>query len=119
MAMLKIPKQFEIFYNDLLCELAKVSSINTMKRNKENKIRLENRKIFVATEKSSPKFEEIPLDFIKKTYDELLRNNEVTQSYLSEILYVKRSAFIISAFSLLKNYIAYDENHNSIKVINK
>jgi len=112
-----LPKQFEIFYNDLLCELAKKSSINTMTENKENKIRIENRKIFVATKKSEPEFKEIPLNFIKTAYEELLKNNEVTQTYLSKTLYVKRSAFILAAFSLL-GYIAYDENKNSIKVIN-
>lgn len=112
-----IPIKFEDFFDDLLCELAKKSSINTMNEDKENKIRIENRKIFVVTKKSEPEFKEIPLKFIKTTYEELLRNNEVTQTYLSKTLNVKRSAFIMSAFSLL-NYIAYDENENSIKVIN-
>lgn len=119
MPKLKMPNKFEIFYSDLLCELAKVGSINTMTKNKENIIRVENRNIFVATEKSSPKFEEIPLKFIMTTYEELLNNNEVSQSYLSETLYVKRSAFIMSAFALLKDYIVYDKNSNSLKVINK
>ena len=113
-----IPQKFEIFFDYLLCVLTKLSSIHTMTKKKINNIRIENRNIFVATEKSSPKFEEIPLNFIKTTYEELLRNNEVSQSYLSETLYVKRSAFIMSAFSLLE-YIEYDANNNSIKVINK
>ncbi len=113
------PIKFEDFFNDLLCELAKVSSIHTMTMKKLNKIRVENRSIYVATEKSSPEFEEIPLQFIKTTYEELLKNNEVLQSYLSETLYVKRSAFIMSAFALLKDYIVYDKKNNSLKVIHK
>jgi|SRR5690606_3405626 len=113
----KFPQDFETFYDDLLCELAKVSSINTMKEKKENRIKLEDRKIFVATGKSTPDFKEIPLKFIKTTYEELLKNNEVTQKHLSKTLYVKRSAFIICAFFLLE-YVGYDENKNSIKVSN-
>lgn len=113
-----LPLKFEDFYSDLLCELVKHSTINTMTMNKENKIRIENRNIFVATKKSEPNYELIPLEFIKKTYDELVKNNEVTQSYLSKTLYVKRSAFIMAAFSCL-DYIIYDENNNSLKVLNK
>lgn len=112
-----MPEKFDFFYNDLLCELAKVGSIYTMTKKKENIIKVENGDIFVATKKSSPKFEKIPLKFIRTTFDELLKNNEVSQSYLSETLYVKRSAFIMSAFSLLNNYIVYDEKSNSLKVI--
>jgi len=109
------PKNFDTFYNDLLRELAKVNSINTMTMNKENKVKIENCNIYVATNKSKPKYNEIPLKFIKKTYEELLKNKEVTQSHLSETLYVKRSAFIMSAFSLL-DYITYDKNKNSLKI---
>jgi hypothetical protein len=109
------PVNFEDFYNDLLCELAKVSSIKTMTMNKENKIKIEERNIFVATKKSNPNYELIPIEFIKKAYNELLNNSEVTQSYLSETLYVKRSAFIMSAFSRLE-YINYDEVNNSFKI---
>ena len=114
----KFPVKFDDFYDDLLCELAKVSTINTMTMNKENKIRIENRSIFVATQKSEPNFELIPIEFVKKTYDELLKNNEVTQTYLSKTLYVKRSAFMLAAFSRL-DYIIYDEDNNSLKVLPK
>lgn len=109
-------QDFEIFYNDLLCELSKRSSINTMTKNKVNRIRIEDRKIFVETEKSEPNFKEIPLKFIKITYAELLKNNEVTQTYLSKTLSVKRSAFLLPALSLLE-YITYDRSENSIKII--
>jgi hypothetical protein len=119
MAKSSFPRNFELFYNDLLCALEKVSSIKTMTQKRENKIRLENRIIYVATQKSMPNYVKIPLKIIKKSYDELLTNNEVTQSYLSETLNVKRSAFIMSAFSLLTDYITYDKGNNSIKVITK
>jgi|ERR1035437_1522681 hypothetical protein len=119
MAESNFPQNFELFYNDLLCALEKVSSIKTMTQKRENKIRLENRRILVATKRSNPKYEEIPLEFIRKTYDELLTKNEVTQSYLSKNLNVKRSAFIMSAFSLLTDYITYDKDTNSIIVITK
>lgn len=106
---------FEDFYNDLLCELAKVGSIFTKKYNMLNKVRIENRIIYVSTKKSKPEFKEIPLKFIQKSFEALLKNKEISQSYLSKSLYVKRSAFIISAFSLLK-YIEYNEEKNSISI---
>ncbi|MDQ7816903.1 MAG: hypothetical protein RDU14_07725 [Melioribacteraceae bacterium] len=109
--------EFESFYNNLLCELAKHASIFTKKRNKQNRIRIEDRRIFVATKKSGEDYKEIPIEFIQTTFESLLEKNEVSQTYLSKNLYVKRSAFIISAFSLLDEYIEYDENNNSIKIV--
>lgn len=108
---------FENFYDLLLCELAKRSFILTKKQGKRNDIRLENRKVFVRTKKSGLKYEEIPLDFIKTAYDYLVENGEVTQNHLSKELNVKRSAFIISAFSLIEDSILYVKEENKIILI--
>jgi len=110
------PNNFDLFFNELLCCLAKNAIVETKRKKQINRIMLKERKIFVSTKRSGDEYKEIPLKFIQITYDYLVSGNELTQEFLSKSLYVKRSAFIFASFSLL-DFVEYDFNKNSIKFI--
>ena len=108
------------FRSDLFREISNlpgnsVKKLVTKKKNKTNYVKIEDDKIFVATERDFSKFKEIPEDFLITTFNELLNGKWLTLNRLSKELYVKRSAFIFAAFDLLP-YITYNHDLNAIKI---
>ncbi len=110
-----LPFSFNDFQEELLRVLSKTKEVNTLSRNKKNRIIVKDGVIKVQTDRSFPEYEDIPQEFIKITYEALKKDSYVKQSDLSKKLYVKRSAFIMAAFTLLE-YIEYDKDENSIKL---
>ena len=107
-------------WHELLSKLRKLQSKDGVseivtKANKElNLIKIDNNRIMVATKKTNWKsFKEIPFSMIETVYNELEINRTLTQSQISKGLNVKRSAFIISALSLLPE-IEYEEVKNAL-----
>jgi hypothetical protein len=65
--------------------------------------------------KSSPDYLEVPYNMFEKTWQVLQEKGRVSQSDLSRVHNVKRSAFMLIAFDLLDE-IKYKELNNSITI---
>jgi len=107
---------YEKFYKELISVLKKTKTIKTCSKGKINRIKIIDSKIYVATLHSHWQYKEIPEEFIKKAFNAVVKQKEVTQYRLSKELNIKRSAFIMAAFNLLTS-IKYDCQNNSIKII--
>ena len=111
---------YENFRSDLFRAISNlpggsVKKLVTKTKNKTNLVKIEDNKIFVATEIDFDEFKEIPENFLITTFDELLNGKWLTQNRLSKELYVKRSAFIFVAFDLLP-YTTYNHDLNAVKM---
>ncbi|KPK96131.1 hypothetical protein AMJ80_01655 [bacterium SM23_31] len=123
-ASLPVEAEKNFDYNEFISDLFRallnlpgstVKKLVTKTKNKTNLVKIEDNKIFVATEKDFDEFKEIPDHCLKTTFNELLDGMWLTQNRLKKELNVKRSAFIFTAFDLLP-YITYNHDLNAIKM---
>lgn len=109
-------KDFETeIYPNILQLLKKNNVYYTKNRKYENHVIIENQDILVMTKRSKPNYQHIPYELFNDTWKILNEQKTVTQHELSQIFNIKRSAFMLIAFSLL-DYVDYDSTDNSLNI---
>ena len=102
-------------YPDILNALRKNNIYYTKTRNEANHVMIENEDILVMTKRSKPDYQHIPYELFNDTWEILNDQKTLTQNELSQGFNIKRSAFMLIAFSLL-NYVDYDSTDNSLNI---
>ena len=102
-------------YPDILDALEPDTTYYTKTRNEPNHVIIENQDILVMTNRSKPDHQHIPYELFHDTWKILNNQKTVTQNELSSRFNIKRSAFMLIAFSLL-DYVDYNSTDNSLNV---
>ena len=102
-------------YPDILNALKNDTTYYTKTKNEPNHVLIENNDILVMTNRSQPDYQHIPYELFHKTWKILNDQKAVTQNELSSRFNIKRSAFMLIAFSLL-DYVDYDSTDNSLNI---
>ena len=102
-------------YPEILNRLAQNKRYFTKTDNNPNHVIVQGDIVNVRTMKSSPDYLEVPYNMFEKTWQVLQEKGRVSQSDLSRVHNVKRSAFMLIAFDLLDE-IKYKELNNSITI---
>ena len=102
-------------YPDILNALRKNTIYYTKTRNETNHVMIENEDILVMTKRSKPNYQHIPYELFNDTWEILNDQKTVTQDELNQIFNIKRSAFMLIAFSIL-DYVDYDSTDNSLNI---
>jgi|TARA_B100000959_G_C14696244_1_gene506875 hypothetical protein len=104
-------------YPEILNRLSKNRRHFTKTEKEPNFVRFDGERVEVRTNKSKPSYEVIPYEFFEKTWDVLQKKGRVNQNNLSNVHYVKRSAFMFIAFDLLDE-VTYKDFNNSLVLKN-
>ena len=79
-----LPFSFNDFQEELSLVLSKTEEVNTLSRNKTNRIIVKDGVIKVQTDRSFPEISRYPQEFIKITYEALKKDSYVKRSDLSK-----------------------------------
>ena len=102
-------------YPDILNALKNDTTYYTKTKNEPNHVIIENNDILVMTNRSKPDHQHIQYELFHKTWKILNDQKTVTQNELSNRFNIKRSAFMLIAFSLL-DYVDYSSTDNSLNI---